>query len=121
MKAESFSYALIASFVFISIFIGLLFLPKRKAKVSNEIKWVNKLFLIFEKQEMYRAEYETLQQFNQRIQPQLTATAANALAYIVKEYYQWKYATIEQKTPFDSLKARLHKHVVTVQSQFADK
>jgi hypothetical protein len=121
MKAESFSYALIGSFVIIGIFIGLLFLPKRKAKVSNEIKWVNKLFLIFEKQEMHRADYETLQQFNQRIQPQLSAQAANALAYIVKEYYEWKYASVEQKTPFDSLKVRLHKHVMTVQSQFAEK
>ena len=121
VKAESFSYALIGSFVIIGIFIGLLFLPKRKAKVSNEIKWVNKLFLIFEKQEIHRADYETLQQFNQRIQPQLSAQAANALAYIVKEYYEWKYASVEQKTPFDSLKARLHKHVLTLQSQFADK
>lgn len=121
MKAESFSYALIGSFVIIGIFIGLLFLPKRKAKVSNEIKWVNKLFLIFEKQEMHRADYETLQQFNQRIQPQLSAQAATALAYIVKEYYEWKYASVEQKTPFDSLKVRLHKHVMAVQSQFAEK
>lgn len=121
MKAESFSYALIGSFVIIGLFIGLLFLPKRKAKLSNEVKWVNKLFLIFEKKEMHRADYETLQQFNQRIQPQLTTPAANALAYIVKEYYEWKYASVEQKTPFDSLQARLHKHVMTVQSQFADK
>ena len=70
---------------------------------------------------MHRADYETLQQFNQRIQPQLSAQAANALAYIVKEYYEWKYASVEQKTPFDSLKVRLHKHVMTVQSQFAEK
>lgn len=120
MNPKSFSYALIGSFVIIGIFIGLLFLPKRKPKVSNEMKWLNRLFLIFEKQKIHRADYETLQQFNQRIQTQLPEPAANALAQIVNAYYEWKYTSIEQKTPFDSLQVRLHKHVMTIRSSFKD-
>jgi transglutaminase-like putative cysteine protease len=121
IKAESFSYALIGSFVVIGLFISLLFLPKRKPKVSDEIKWINNLFQLFEKQKIPRIEIETLQQFSQRINPQLTPQATSALGFIVKEYYQWKYTNIQQETTFETLRVRLHKHVITIQSQFTGK
>jgi transglutaminase-like putative cysteine protease len=121
MKAESFSYALIASFVIIGLFISLLFIPKRKAKASEEIKWINKLFQLFERHKIPRFENETLQQFSQRIQIQLTPQATSALEFIVKEYYEWKYTGLRQQTPFKALKNRLYKHIVTLQSQFTDK
>jgi len=121
MKAVNFSYALIGSFVSIGLFISLLFIPKRKAKESDEMKWINKLFQLFEKQNIPRIENETLQQFSQRIQPQLKPPATNAMAFIVKEYYEWKYTSLRQQTPFKILKNRLYKHIVTLQSQFTNK
>jgi transglutaminase-like putative cysteine protease len=121
IKAESFSYILIGSFVIIGLFIGLLFLPKRKPKTSDESKWINKLFKLFEKQKISRIENETLQQFSRRINPQLTPLAANALGLIVNEYYEWKYTKIQQKTTFEALSVRLHKHVMILQSQFTGK
>ena len=121
IKAESFSYALIGSFVIIGLFIGLLFVPKRKSTASDESKWINKLFKLFEKQKMSRIENETLQQFSRRINPQLTPLAATALGFIVQEYYQWKYTNIEQKTTFETLRVRLYKHVMTLKSQFTSK
>ena len=121
MKAESFSYALIGSFVIIGLFISLLFIPKRKAKGSDEMEWIDKLFQLFEKQKLSRIENETLQQFSQRIQPQLTPQASNALGFIVKEYYEWKYTGLQQPAPFKILKNRLYKHIVMVQSQFTNK
>jgi transglutaminase-like putative cysteine protease len=121
MKAESFSYALIGSFVIIGLFISLLFIPKRKAKASDEIKWINKLFQLFERQKIPRIENETLQQFSQRIQVRLTPQATSALGFIVKEYYEWKYTSLQQQTPFKMLKNRLYKHIVTLQSQFTNK
>jgi transglutaminase-like putative cysteine protease len=121
MKAESFTYALIGSFVIIGLFIGLLFLPKRNPKTSDEGKWINKLFQLFEKQKILRMDNETLQQFSQRINPQLTPLATNALGFIVKEYYEWKYTNLQQKTAFEILRVRLHKHVMVLKSQFTDK
>lgn len=121
MKAESFTYALIGSFVIIGLFIGLLFIPRPNPKASDESKWINKLFQLFEKQNISRIENETLQQFNQRINPQLTPLATNALGFIVKEYYEWKYTNLKQKTAFKTLRVRLHKHVIALQSQFTDK
>nr|WP_297347624.1 hypothetical protein [uncultured Glaciecola sp.] len=104
MKAESFTYALIGSFVIIGLFIGLLFIPRPNPKASDESKWINKLFQLFEKQNISRIENETLQQFNQRINPQLTPLATNALGFIVKEYYEWKYTNLKQKTAFKTLR-----------------
>jgi hypothetical protein len=99
----------------------LLFLPKRKPKTSDESKWINKLFKLFEKQKISRIENETLQQFSRRINSQLTPLAANALRLIVNEYYEWKYTKIQQKTTFEALSVRLHKHVMILQSQFTGK
>jgi len=121
MQAQSFSYALLISFVIIALFVSLLFIPKRKARASDEIKWINKLFQLFETQKIYRIENETLQQFSQRISPLITPLATKALGFIVKEYYEWKYTKVQQKTPFETLSNRLHKHVMTVQSQFTCK
>lgn len=121
MKAETFSYALIGSFIVIGLFIILLFLPKRKAKKSDEIIWINTLFKLFEKQKILRVENETLQQFSQRINSQLTPQATSALNVIVAEYYEWKYTQIQQKTAFELLRVRLHKHIMTIQSQLIDK
>jgi transglutaminase-like putative cysteine protease len=121
IKAESFSYALIGSFVIIGLFISLLFVPKRKPRASDESKWINRLFQLFEKQKLSRIENETLQQFSQRIGPQLTPLATSSLGFIVKEYYEWKYTNIQQKTAFETLRLRLHKHMMTLQSQFTSK
>lgn len=116
MKAESFSYALIASFVFIGLFIALLFIPRRGAKPSEELIWIDKLLQLFEKQGIFRQENETLRQFEQRIEEKLPLPSQKALAFIVKEYYQWKYSCVEQATSFRPLKERLNKHVLVIKN-----
>ncbi|MFT5277998.1 MAG: transglutaminase-like putative cysteine protease [Glaciecola sp.] len=121
MKAESFSYALIGSFVIIGLFIALLFIPRKRQKISDEIKWIETLFLIFEKHKIPRKNNETLRQFHQRIDANIPNQVKNALGFIVKEYYEWKYSNVNQKVPFNSLKQRLNKHLLTVKSQLASK
>lgn len=117
MKAQSFTYALIGSFVVIGLFILLLFIPRGGTKLSDEIKWIALVFSLFEKHQIVRKENETLQQFSQRICSDLPIQTANALGFIVKEYYEWKYASVDQKLPFAALKKRLHKHVMTIKAQ----
>ena len=121
MKAETFSYALIGSFVVIGLFIALLFIPKRAPRTAEELKWVDKLFKMFEKHQLTRLENETLQQFSQRIESEMPQQAGVALNFIVKEYYEWKYASLETKHPFSVLKARLHKHILSIQSLLSTK
>jgi hypothetical protein len=116
MKAESFTYALIGSFVVIGLFIALLFIPKRGPKPGEESKWIETLFKMFERQELHRLENETLQQFSQRIESELPKQVSTALEFIVKEYYEWKYASVEQRLPFTTLKSRLQKHVLSIHS-----
>jgi transglutaminase-like putative cysteine protease len=121
MKAESFTYALIASFLCIGLFIALLFIPKRAAKASDELKWVEQLLKIFEVKDLHRLENETLQQFSQRIAPELPRPVSSSLHFIVKEYYEWKYASLDQKVPFTRLKARLHKQILSIRSMMKEK
>lgn len=116
MKSESFSYALLGSFVIIGLFIALLFIPKRATKASDEIKWIAKLLKILEKNQFFREENETLQQFALRIEAHIPLQAKRSLSFIISEYYEWKYACIDQSIPFEKLKRRLHKHLMIVKS-----
>jgi hypothetical protein len=117
MNAQTFSYALIGSFVIIGIFIFVLFIPRNRIKRNEDQQWLNALYALIEKQGHSKQDGETLLQFSTRISPHLDTASSAALSFMVKSYYQWKYAKPQQIEDFSALKQRLHKHLVVLKTK----
>ncbi|MEQ3658576.1 MAG: DUF3488 and transglutaminase-like domain-containing protein [Glaciecola sp.] len=116
MNAQTFSYALIGSFVVIGLFIFLLFIPRKKTKLNEEQYWLKGLYALIEKKGHTKDDGETLLQFSKRVAPYLDNASSAALSFMVKSYYQWKYAQQQQLEDFSAVKQRLHKHLMVLKN-----
>ncbi len=117
MNAQTFSYAIIGSFVIIGLFIALLFIPRNRVKMNDDQRWLNGLYSLIEKRGHTKQEGETLLQFSSRISPHLDSASSAALSFMVKSYYQWKYTKQHQLEDFSLVKHRLNKHFMVLKKK----
>lgn len=114
LSSKNLTTFLLVSLAGIGLFLAVLFLPYKKWLYIERKTALQKLFNFMAKKGFIRDKHETLQQFHERIKPQLSSEISSKLSDFISKYHEIRYQNVPNVNEGDLMP--LYLKIVAVRS-----